>query len=220
MWDGHMIGQFMQRLVAIEEAHATVTTPAGQFVTCDQMPESARFHDITLGFSEDGTHGRIYVGRFKHESEGQWIVQETEFAIDPVYWEHTRAMVGKASDVRLDVPTPIPAPEMKLTATFDALQDLHSGNSAPPSVVMPLKSRSISGFPGPSAAELEAVRRNYIVQRAQAARDRWRSPFYAEEIENSPSDSNSTQGTGRKKTSEYQEICRTTDPHTREWLLP
>lgn len=76
MWDGHVISQFARQVIAIEESGLL---PKGAYLTCDEVPESARFSDITIGFSKDGSRGRLYLGRFRHESDGQWFVQELEF---------------------------------------------------------------------------------------------------------------------------------------------
>ena len=172
-WDGHMSGQFVQRIIAIEEAGAAGSGP----YTCDQIPESSRFSDITLGVSEDGTRGRLYLGRFKHESTGEWLVHETEFDLDPVKW--TPVPVAHSGPPRGEHGPTIclPAPELKFTASFDVFQDQADWQDPRMPSALPMKNWTLSGFPIPSAAGVEAVRRQNIVERAQAARDRLRAGY-------------------------------------------
>ena len=171
-WDGHITGQFVQRIIALEEDGAS---GSGPYFTCDQIPESSRFSDITLGVSEDGTRGRLYLGRFKHESTGEWVVHETEFDLNHVKWEPVP--VTNSGPPRGE-PCPtirLPTPELKFTASFDVFQDQADWHDPRMPSALPMKHWTLSGFPIPSAAGVEAVRRQNIVERAQAAKDRLRA---------------------------------------------
>ena len=178
MWDGHVIGQFSRQIVAVEQ---TGLDSSKDDITCDQILESSRFSDVTLGFSDDGSRGRLYLGRFRHEADGEWVVVETEFNFIPTSWKN---VIPATEEQRKGTPNPFifsPAPEVKLRATFNTTDDLGLG-LVRMSHNIPRQSSSLNGFPTPSAAEFEAVKRELIARRAAEARDRYRSPHSTDKL--------------------------------------
>lgn len=117
MWDGFAIGQFAMQIVALEEA---CVTSAGPDITCDQIPESSRFSDVTLDFSDDFGRGRLYLGRFQHETNSEWIVQETNFNLFQLPWKDWQSGFGESPCSAPNPPelfSPAPAPTPK--ASFE-----------------------------------------------------------------------------------------------------
>ena len=172
MWDGCVVGQFAQHIVAVEEANVT-PSPTGGDITCDQVPESARFSDVTLGFTEDFSRGRIYLGRFQHESNGNWIVHQSEFDFCQTQWlDRTQ----KRAQLNPELFAP-PAAKPELKFSFEVSQKASYESPG----LLPRKSVSLNSYPTPGAAELEAAQRQYVASQMEQAGQRYRDRGSSEE---------------------------------------
>ena len=154
MWDGYVIGQFARQVIGLEESGLSFS---GDKLTCDEVPESSRFSDITLGFSETGQKGRLYLGRFRHESDGSWVVQEIEFD----FIQHP-AMVRPTDEL----PDTLSSTDHALSTNVGF--ENKTFPSSPPNMIsdgdgesfsLPMKSTSLYSSPRPSIAEMRSVQR-------------------------------------------------------------
>ena len=169
MWDGYVVGQFARHIAAVEEANAISPGPE---VTCDQIPEPARFSDVTLGFSDDFTRGRLYLGRFRHESTGRWIVHETEFDFIQSPWLDGTGIHGESRYGALNPAlfARMPSPEVRVALEVQEIDSYEESG-----VGIARKSSSLNSYPTPGAAELAAVKRKYVAERMAQAGDRFKS---------------------------------------------
>lgn len=152
MWDGYVIGQFARRVISMEESGLLTSNPKP---TCDDVPESSRFSDVTLGFSEDGSRGRLYLGRFRHENDGAWIVQEIEFDFieDPSLVQSLDGLSDTLSANHL-TSTDL---QFETMAATPRRQDVSRVLHDVP-VSLPMKSTAINSYPILSAAAAKSIR--------------------------------------------------------------
>jgi len=73
MWDGKLIGRFMEKCVDLEEARACC--PNGVTSSKD-IPEAARFGYVVLATTADPMSARLVCARYRHETDGAFLMHD------------------------------------------------------------------------------------------------------------------------------------------------